>query len=100
MELEFPGGRIRSWRSGDEELRTCTIITTTSNKLVAGIHDRMPVILAPESYWEWISADVKDLKSHEGLLVPYPSDEMEAFRVSARVNDPKVEGPECVVRER
>ena len=88
-----------SWRSGDEELRTCTIITTTSNELVASIHDRMPVILAPENYWEWISADVKDLKSHEGLLVPYPSDEMEAFRVSARVNDPKVEGPECVERE-
>jgi SOS response associated peptidase (SRAP) len=33
-----------------EWIRTFAVITTDANELVAGIHDRMPLILAPEDY--------------------------------------------------
>ncbi len=43
-----------SWRRPDqaevEPLRTCTIITTGANELVAPLHDRMPAILRPEAW--------------------------------------------------
>ncbi len=40
-------GLWTSWRDPEsgESLRSCTIITTTANELVAPVHDRMPVIL-------------------------------------------------------
>ena len=37
-------------------IRTFAIITTDANELVADIHDRMPVILAPIDYARWLIA--------------------------------------------
>jgi putative SOS response-associated peptidase YedK len=84
------------WRSGDEEITSCTIVTTASNKLVAEIHDRMPVILAPSDYTLWTDHEDKSPDRLQGLLTPYPAEEMMAYEVSAKVNDPKVDSSECV----
>jgi putative SOS response-associated peptidase YedK len=71
-----------------KEVYTCSIITTEPNTLVSDIHDRMPVILSKEEEEVWLDKEVEEdiLKS---LLDPYPSEEMEAFEVSTRVNSPK-----------
>lgn len=48
-------GLWESWR--DKEggvIKSCTIITTVPNSLVAQYHDRMPVILADENRWHWL----------------------------------------------
>jgi putative SOS response-associated peptidase YedK len=52
-------GLWESWvdKTTDEELETCTIITTEANEVLKPIHERMPVILKSESYDEWL--DVK-----------------------------------------
>jgi len=83
------------WHSGSEEIQSCTIITTTSNELVAEIHDRMPVILSPADYYTWLAPGDKPPDSLP-LLTPYASEEMTAYRVSVKVNDPKADGPECI----
>lgn len=61
------------WRGPDrdqEPLRSCTIITTSPNDVMATIHDRMPVIL-PASAWEsWLDRDNDDLDLLGKLLVP------------------------------
>ncbi|WP_437228123.1 SOS response-associated peptidase [Planctomicrobium sp. SH661] len=65
-----------SWKgSEDQEIRSCTIITTTGNSAMAGVHDRMPVILPSELFHEWLDPDqpVDHLLS---LLRPSPSEEM------------------------
>lgn len=76
-------------------VETFTMITTTPNEMAAAIHYRMPVILAPEHYAWWIDEHRKgeDLKS---LLRPYPEEDMECYRVSKLVNNPKNDGPECI----
>ncbi len=69
-------GLWEKWRSPEGvELRTCTIITTTPNDLVAEFHDRMPVILGPENRWEWLSPN--PIPFLQGLLMSYPADLME-----------------------
>jgi len=75
------------WRSAEgDELKTCTIITTSPNELVAPIHDRMPVMLKPAEGWAWLRGGTsQDLVK---LIRPFPADEMEAYRVSRMVNDP------------
>lgn len=81
---------------GGEEMRSCTIITTAPNDLVAPIHNRMPVILPPEGYETWLDPGEATPEDLQPLLAPYPADRMEAYPVSRRVNKPGVEGPELV----
>ncbi len=82
-------------------LESFTIITTTPNELVSGIHDRMPVILPQEHEKRWLETEsvTHDLKS---ILQPFPSELMEACVVSSRVNssindDPSVLLPEALL---
>jgi putative SOS response-associated peptidase YedK len=63
--------RWEGWKDPgtNEWLRTCTIITSEPNELVAGIHTRMPVILPEEDHAKWLGeAEDADLKA---LLKPF-----------------------------
>ena len=69
-------------------LRTCAIITTEANSLIAPIHNRMPVILPLESQSAWLSHETPpDLLA--SLLAPHPPNEMKAYPVSTRGNTPR-----------
>jgi putative SOS response-associated peptidase YedK len=77
-------GLFERWRGEDGTLLdTCAIVTTEANPLLASVHDRMPVIIAPDDYDRWLdpaNADVAD------LIAPYPSSAMASYPVSVRVN--------------
>ncbi|HEX9968783.1 MAG TPA: SOS response-associated peptidase, partial [Acidimicrobiales bacterium] len=70
----------------DEWLRTCTIITTEPNKLLAPIHNRMPVVLPPEAWDVWLDRDFDDTDALAALLKPAPDDLLELYPVSTAVN--------------
>ncbi|GAP14150.1 uncharacterized conserved protein [Longilinea arvoryzae] len=83
------------WHSPEgEEVKSCTIITTTPNARMEQIHDRMPVILTGERMWNWLGWN--DPRQLAGLLAPYPAEEMQAVRVSRKVNDPNLDVPDLV----
>ncbi len=91
-------GLWEAWRAPDEStILSCTIITTDSNELIAPIHDRMPVILAPEAYELWLNPEEQSPDRLTGLLKPYPASEMMAYPVSRLVNDPASDVPECII---
>jgi len=73
----------------DAWVRSCTIITTRANGVLAPIHDRMPVVLDEESWDEWLDPANHDLDALGALLVPAPDDWVEAYPVSTRVNSPR-----------
>ena len=87
------------WRPRDrpdaEPLRTCAIITTSANELMAPIHDRMPVVLEPASWAAWLDPGT-DMAVVEGLMVPAAPGVLEAFPVSTLVNRVANDGPELV----
>lgn len=70
----------------DEWVRSFAIITTNANELVGEIHDRMPVIIPPESYDRWLST--LDLDPRD-LLVSYPAGPLKIWPISTRVNKPE-----------
>ena len=72
----------------DAWLRTCTIITTRANDMLAPIHDRMPVMLAEPIWDEWLDPANADVGALEAMLVPAPDDWLEVYPVSTRVNKP------------
>jgi putative SOS response-associated peptidase YedK len=85
------------WKGADGEgLETCTIITTQPSKLVAPIHDRMPVILDPSDYDLWLDPGMGDEQRLQSLLRPYPDERMVAYPVSTLVNNPANDDPACI----
>jgi putative SOS response-associated peptidase YedK len=86
-----------TWKNDeDQQIRTCTIITTEPNELVAPIHNRMPVILSQEAREEWLDPSLQDEHVLLPLLAPYPVEEMTARLVSRLVNNPRYEGAELI----
>jgi putative SOS response-associated peptidase YedK len=77
-------GLFERWRAEDGTvLDTCAIVTTEANSLLASIHDRMPVIIAPDDYARWLDPANPDVAD---LIAPYPSSAMASYPVSPRVN--------------
>jgi len=89
-------GLWERWRSPDgETVESCTIITTSANKLISKIHDRMPVILNRDQYETWLT-DSTPQDQLQQFLIPCAAAEMEAYRVGSTVNSPKNDTPECI----
>jgi putative SOS response-associated peptidase YedK len=88
-------GIWENWRRpGTEEwVRTFAIITCPANDLVRPIHTRMPVIIAPIQYDRWLSPLDPDPRD---LLVPFPSEPMNAWPISTRVNKPENDDPKIL----
>ena len=79
-----------------EPLETCTIITTEPNELMQPIHNRMPVILPPVFYNQWLDPTFQRVERLNALLRPYPSEKLTAYPVSTLVNNPRHDDPQCL----
>ena len=55
-------GLWEHWKAPDgQAVESCTIVTVDANALIAQLHDRMPLIVAPEDYDAWLTAESKEL---------------------------------------
>lgn len=87
------GGLWESWRDAEaREIRSFTIITTTPNRSMSEIHDRMPVIIPPEARARWLDPTTP-LSEIQSLMVPLPDGYLQADTVGTLVNSPRHEGP-------
>jgi len=82
-------------QSGNE-IESCTIITTEPNEMMARIHNRMPAIIDPDEYEQWLNTDVQDVDAVTPLLKPYPAELMMCTPVGTYVNNPKNNDPRCI----
>ena len=89
-------GLWERWKKPNLTIESCTIITTSANKLMSDLHDRMPVILSQNDIAIWLDQKIDQPEPLLPLLDPYPDDEMAAYPVSTLVNSPKNESGECV----
>ena len=79
-------GLWESWSGPNgEELETAAIVTTTASRSIAHIHDRMPVIVAPEAFDFWLDPNV-DATTAAAVIAPAPDAALEAYEVSSAVN--------------
>ncbi len=88
-------GLWNEWRSPDGEIiESCTILTTSPNSLVEDLHNRMPVIVAPDRYDLWLDPDVTDFDPIRDILKPYDAAQMRRYPVSTKLNNSQNEGAE------
>jgi putative SOS response-associated peptidase YedK len=91
-------GLWETWKGPDDKLiKSCTIITTDANTLLKEIHDRMPVILPDKAWPLWLTPEELPAEKTLPLLKPFAASRMKAVAVSALVNNPRFDSPECVV---
>ena len=88
------GGLWENWKNPatGEWVRTFAIITTDANEMVAEIHDRMPLILAPNDYARWLGEE----PDPGDLMRPFPAEPMRMWPISTRVNKPENDDPSIV----
>jgi len=90
-------GLWEAWQSaGAQTILSCAIVTTGPNTLMEKIHDRMPAILKPDVYEQWLSPGEADTDALSKLLKPYPAASMTAHAVSRLVNKPENDSPQCL----
>jgi putative SOS response-associated peptidase YedK len=80
----------RSRRPDGSLIFSCTLITVPANRLLAEVHNgklRMPAILAERAHDEWLGGTSQQARA---ALAPYPDELMAAWRVSRRVNNPRL----------
>jgi putative SOS response-associated peptidase YedK len=90
-------GLWERWKNPEGQvIVTCSIITTSANGIVQPVHDRMPVILDPADYGQWLDprASAADLLA---LLRPAQEDALTAIPVSSYVSNSRNQGPQCVL---
>ncbi|WP_251343768.1 SOS response-associated peptidase [Haloplanus halophilus] len=89
---EFGDGEV----AGDPEpVESFAVVTTEPNDVVSDLHHRMAVILDPDAESTWLHGSVEEAAD---LLEPHPAEEMTAYPVSTRVNDPQTDTAELIER--
>jgi putative SOS response-associated peptidase YedK len=91
-------GLFEAWRPCEdaEWLLTCCVLTTAPNGVMAPIHDRMPVLLAPGDWARWLDRGLQDAAAVSDLLRPCPEAWLQAWPVSRAVSPGSAEGPALI----
>lgn len=81
-------GLYEFWKdpATEEWLTSATIITTRATDRLGHIHDRMPMIVSPESWAAWLDPSLEDPQAARDLLQVTAADALEAYAVSTAVN--------------
>ncbi|HET7502132.1 MAG TPA: SOS response-associated peptidase [Kofleriaceae bacterium] len=91
----FAGLWARSHDEAGGELHSFTIITTRADDLVRPIHDRMPIVLAPDAYAAWLDPELDGAAARALLGAPATGD-WQRDAVSTWVNKADHDDPGCI----
>lgn len=93
-------GLWERWYENDdaEPLDSVTICTTEANKFMENLHARMPVILKPGDYDDWLDRNNSGDDVTYSLLKPWPRSNLQAWPVSTVVNNPRNDGADLIER--
>lgn len=99
LPTQKPFGMAGLWEKWSppegDPIYTFTILTTEANDDLRSIHHRMPVILPPDEYRDWLSPDTSPSHLQE-MMAPFSVGVLDARQVSTLVNSPGNDVPECV----
>lgn len=91
-------GIWESWedKQNNETVYSCCIVTTDANEFMQSIHNRMPVILTPDKYDEWLKPGNQNPTQLEKLLQPYPNDDLKCHKVAKSMSNARFKEKEAI----
>lgn len=96
-------GLFEQWMGADgSEFDSMAILTTAANRTMSTLHDRMPCVIAPDDFDQWLDCRPGTAEGLGTLLKPAPDGLLEIVEVSRKLNNSRNEGPEVqeIVRTR
>jgi len=98
-EIMSLAGIWERWASAtsSELVESFSIITTSANTFMHGIHDRMPVILGADQEAEWLDPETKNVERLQAMLRPLEGRDLEAVEISPFINSPKNTSPDVLL---
>lgn len=87
-------GIWEQWLRGRRPIESCTILTIDADGPVVHVRDRMPLILSPDDYDRWLTADSADA---ERLLQSSTVTDLTMFPVGRAINNARNDVPNCVM---
>jgi putative SOS response-associated peptidase YedK len=97
MKDDAPFAFAGIWETAGGDASRCAILTCVPNELVAGTHDRMPVILPEASLEAWLSDDDDVADVLQSFLRPYDAALMKAVPASSRLNGTRYDAPDVLI---
>jgi putative SOS response-associated peptidase YedK len=91
-DAALPDDHERAW------LWTATIITTSATDELGKIHDRMPMVIEPARWADWLDPAADDPADLAALLAPAAAGGLISYPVSTSVNSVRNNGPELLAR--
>jgi putative SOS response-associated peptidase YedK len=80
-------GLWETWAGADgSEVDTACILTTEANGATVAVHDRMPAIVAPQDFADWLDSDRVTAPEAAALLKPAPDDALDFFEIGPEIN--------------
>lgn len=90
-------GLWETWNSPeDEQVISCTILTTAADEVVNPIHERMPIIVPSQYYEMWLDPEITQPQDVLPLVTQGDRASLQAKPVSTMVNNPKCDRAECL----
>jgi putative SOS response-associated peptidase YedK len=90
-------GLWETWTgSHGEEVDTACIVTTAANRTLAPLHDRMPVVIAPDAFDFWLDCTGVDALTAAALITPAPENLFAAYEISTAVNRTANDSPAVI----
>jgi len=87
-------GLWEEWRGPDGSvIQSAVILTAPANAVVRPLHDRMPAVLPPELFADWLDTSRVPAQVAAGFLGPAPDDLLVATEVSPKINSSKTDEP-------
>jgi len=92
-------GLFESWTDpGGQRVESFAVITTAAEAELSPVHDRMPVVLPPDRWVEWLDPNERSGLAVAALLADLPAGRFQVWPVSSLVNAVRQNGPECIAR--
>jgi putative SOS response-associated peptidase YedK len=96
-ELFAFAGLWDGWKDAEGQwMKSCTILTTVPNAVTSTVHDRMPVILDPDTYDLWLDPGVQNVAEVSDLLKPYDARQMRCYPVNTRIYHVANDDEDCL----
>ncbi len=94
-EIVMFGGLMETWSNAEgAEIDSGCILTTHANAKLKEIHHRMPVVIKPEDFDQWLDCKTREPRDVENLMMPVEDGYFDAVAVSDRVNKASNSGPD------
>ena len=92
-------GLWAKWKDpkSSDEIQSCTILTTSSNEVIAKLHDRMPVILDRADWPKWLGEEPATDEELLAMLRPSPGQVLKVWPVDKKVGNVRNRGAELAV---